>query len=237
MKNHLLLLTIFSLLLAIKQGTAEVVSLTAGTFEHQTQAATGATTGNWFVMFFAPWCGHCKRLKPTWSETAQALAEQEDASYTTLATVDCTVEKSVCERFAIRSYPTLLFFHQGKMAKYEKKRSKESLLEFVNGGFSELMGSEQATDVPKEVSWFEKFMNTMRQDFYDMVKYRKTFLAFLVVASISFGIFLGWCLENIQGARYQTPTPIALRKVSVPADAASVEKKDASAAADHKKNE
>lgn len=224
---------VISLLLAVQQSTAEVVSLTAKTFEHQTQAATGATTGDWFVMFFAPWCGHCKSLKPTWTETATDLAEQEDASYTTLATVDCTVEKSVCERFGIRSYPTLLFFHQGKVAKYEKRRSKESFIDFVNGGFQEIMSSEEATDVPKEESRFAKFVTTMRQDFYDMVKYRKTFLAFLVIGSISFGIFLGWCLENVQGARYQTPTPVALRKVPIPADAA--EKKEVPT--DHEKKE
>ena len=37
-------------------GPDEVVKLTDATFEELTQAATGATTGDWVVMFYAPWC-------------------------------------------------------------------------------------------------------------------------------------------------------------------------------------
>ena len=39
-----------------------VGELTDSTFEHQTQAATGATTGDWLVMFFTSSCQLCNRL-------------------------------------------------------------------------------------------------------------------------------------------------------------------------------
>ena len=38
-------------------------SLNDNTFEHQTQAATGATTGDWFVLFTKEECEDCDRLK------------------------------------------------------------------------------------------------------------------------------------------------------------------------------
>ena len=42
-----------------------VQELTDNTFEHLTQAATGATTGDWLVMFYTPSCILCARLTAT----------------------------------------------------------------------------------------------------------------------------------------------------------------------------
>ena len=97
--------------------------LTDSTFEHDTQAVTGATTGDWFVEFYAPWvraaaarwrarcvhlrqrlshgacaqCGHCKRLEDIWEKLASKLGEDREAGEVVpiIAKVDGTIEKAL----------------------------------------------------------------------------------------------------------------------------------------------
>jgi len=78
-------------------------------FEHDTQASTGSTTGDWFILFYAPWCGHCKKVKPIWEELANENHMSERPGKPIIGLVNCDDSSSTCERFSVRSYPTILF--------------------------------------------------------------------------------------------------------------------------------
>jgi protein disulfide-isomerase-like protein len=65
------------------------------------------TENSWFIKFYAPWCGHCKKMAPAWDE----LATKTEGKLN-VAKVDCTSDKGkpLCAKFEVKGYPTLLHF-------------------------------------------------------------------------------------------------------------------------------
>lgn len=106
-----------------KASVPQVKVLTGNDFDSTISAGTT------FVKFYAPWCGHCKRLAPTWDQLAEITHSKTGI---TIAKVDCTVEKELCETHQVRGYPTLILFKDGsKKANYSGARDIESLLAFL----------------------------------------------------------------------------------------------------------
>ena len=79
------------------------------------------------VMFYAPWCGHCKKFKPE-LEKAAAILRKENLI---VAKVDATVEKKLAEKYGVRGYPTVKFFKKGVPIEYTGGRKEAEVLNWV----------------------------------------------------------------------------------------------------------
>lgn len=97
-----------------------VITLTATNFdEHLNDPANGL----WLLKFYAPWCGHCKKLEPVLDSVAPFLAGKM-----AIGKIDCTVEKLLCKRFEVRGYPTLKYFRDTEFYDYPSGRDKDSIM-------------------------------------------------------------------------------------------------------------
>jgi len=123
--QSVLLLSISSLLL-LEFASAELLVLSGDNWESEF-----AKPGKIFIKFYAPWCGHCKKLAPTWDSLATD-AETEQAGVR-IAKIDCTADnnKGLCKHYGVRGYPTLKLFDGLKEATYAGARSLESLKEYT----------------------------------------------------------------------------------------------------------
>jgi protein disulfide-isomerase A1 len=83
------------------------------------------------VEFYAPWCGHCKKLAPEYAGAAQELAKSTLDPPVMLGKVDATVEKKLGERFGVQGFPTLFWFKKGEKQEYTGGRTKDTIVQWV----------------------------------------------------------------------------------------------------------
>ncbi|KAL6462893.1 hypothetical protein MHYP_G00293150 [Metynnis hypsauchen] len=103
------------------------------------------------VEFYAPWCGHCKRLAPEYEKAAKELSNCTPPI--PLAKVDATVENDIASRFGVTGYPTLKIFRKGKDFEYNGPREKFGIVDYM---------SEQAGPPSKQVQALKQIQELLK---------------------------------------------------------------------------
>ena len=145
-----------------------VVPLGIGDFESETQAATGATTGDWLVYFYAPWCPHCMKLGPKIETFAKAMKKKvadgtaDDLIGVNVASVDVPGANALLgQRFQITGYPTLLFLSKGTVREVKQRPPTVKAFAKYVAAVRDGSAAGEAIAVAPPVGGFAVFVHTL----------------------------------------------------------------------------
>ncbi|KAM7258690.1 hypothetical protein ACFE04_014431 [Oxalis oulophora] len=105
------------------------------------------------VEFYAPWCGHCKKLAPEFEQAASVLSSNEPPVI--LAKVDANeeVNRDLATQFQISGFPTLKILRNGgkKIQDYKGPRDAEGIVKYLKKqsgpASAEIKSAEDATNL------------------------------------------------------------------------------------------
>lgn len=112
-----------AIVLSLLVASASSIELTKDTWDETTAGKAV------FVKFFAPWCGHCKRMKPAWDSLMEDFEDSEDIL---IADVDCIeAGKSLCEKVGVKGFPTIKYGSPDDLQDYKGSRDHTELVKFA----------------------------------------------------------------------------------------------------------
>ena len=95
------------LLLNITFANSSVIELTDKNFESKIKESNQS-----IVMFHAPWCGACKRMKPDYYQLAETFKDKVQ-----FISINTEEQKIAGKKYKVKSIPTTIFFENGKELK------------------------------------------------------------------------------------------------------------------------
>lgn len=108
----------------------------------------------WLVNFYAPWCPHCKNLKPIYEEASRAI-RKEGIKNVKLGAIDASEYQSYAQKYGIRGFPTLKYFPAGPKTEndakeYNDDRSSKGILAWAKSQAAEIRPPPEVIQMTSE---------------------------------------------------------------------------------------
>ncbi|ODO08204.1 protein disulfide-isomerase domain [Cryptococcus amylolentus CBS 6273] len=158
---------------------------------------------NVLVAFTAPWCGHCKNMKPAYEKVAKIYEADSDVVIA-LMDADEADNKPIASRYGVASFPTIKYFPKGSKepVAYDSGRTAEQFVKWINekaGTHRDLSGllTETAGRVLTLDTLASQFFTSASSARSDIVKQAKDALASLDKQTRASGEYYVKAMERI----------------------------------------
>jgi len=128
-----------------EDNSAPVTVIVGKNFEAIAKDASKAV----LVEFYAPWCGHCKQLAPTWEKLGEHFKDNDDI---VIAKSDATLNEF--DGVEVQGFPTLKYFPKGEnaaMVDYSGGRDLDSLIKFMENDGKEVAEEEEEDEEEEDI--------------------------------------------------------------------------------------
>jgi len=109
----------------VKKASSNVVDLTDANFDKIVKDSSKDV----LVEFYAPWCGHCKSLIPTYEKLANAFQNEQNV---VIAKIDADKHRDIGGRYGVTGFPTIKFFPRANKETPDDYSGQRELPDFVN---------------------------------------------------------------------------------------------------------
>ena len=74
-------------------------------------------TGNWMVLYYAEWCGHCQAMKPEWQKVVESMTAEHKAEQMQMINIADVISDQIpklTHKPDIKGFPTINIYINGK---------------------------------------------------------------------------------------------------------------------------
>ena len=124
--KHILILSLLSISLQFFSKDTSVIQLNKDNFEKEVIKSDSL----WLILFYAPWCGHCRAFHPQFEKLAKSTK-----GLFKIGVVNCEEERDLAGKYKIDGFPTVLFFGEDKTKteEYDGDRKADKIVEYLFG--------------------------------------------------------------------------------------------------------
>ena len=115
--------------------------------------------GDWMVLYYADWCGHCQSMKPEWQKVVNKM---KNKNIVNVAEVESNHINSLINKPQVNGFPTIKMYNSGiEKANFEEERVADKMEKFALSNATHSMKKYKPSPIVKKIS--HNYINPMKK--------------------------------------------------------------------------